>query len=190
MLVMLGSGHMQVRNGIKYKRLAIVTTSTGAVLLIISVIRGVMMLVALGDGIPIHTLKDLSFGVINFAFDFAIPFVGGIILVAAGMALLDIEIAKVKSKSRSEIKRIVRNHDIKVTGKMLNSRDRAVLDILSGKQSMLQSDLVAISGFSKVKVHRIVRKLENIGIVKVTRFGITNRVVLIGEKNSAFHKKA
>ncbi|MCL5679766.1 MAG: hypothetical protein M1465_00255 [Candidatus Marsarchaeota archaeon] len=181
---------MQIRNGNKYRKLAIITTSAGAVLLIISVIRGIMMLVALSSGIPIHTLRDLSFGVINFAFDFAIPFVGGIILIAAGLALLDIEFDKVKSESKSAVKKIARNHEMKVTGKMLNSGDKAILSIISDKGSVLQSDLVSLSGFSKVKVHRIVRKFENIGIVKVTRFGITNRVVLVGEKNSAFREKA
>ena len=174
----------------RYDRLAIVTTSTGAILLIISIIRGAMMLVAFASGIQIHTIRDVSFGVINFAFDFAIPFVSGIILIAAGMALLNIEFNSIKKNSVLEVRRSARNHEIRVTGKMLNDGDRKVLGMLSKDGLMLQSDIVSVSGFSKVKVHRIVRKLENAGLVKVSRFGITNRVVLVDSKSSAFNAKA
>ena len=174
----------------RYDRLAIVTTSTGAILLIISIIRGAMMLVAFANGIQIHTIRDVSFGVINFAFDFAIPFVGGIILIAAGMALLKIEFNSIRSTSALEVRRSARNHEIRITGKMLNDGDKKVLDMLSKDGSMLQSDIVSVSGFSKVKVHRIVRKLENAGLVKVSRFGITNRVVLVDSKSSTFNAKA
>ncbi len=174
----------------RYDRLAIVTTSTGAILLIISIIRGAMMLVAFANGIQIHTIRDVSFGVINFAFDFAIPFIGGIILVAAGMALLNIEFNSIRSISTLKVRRSSRNHEMRITGKILNEGDKKVLEILSGDGLMLQSDIVSVSGFSKVKVHRIVRKRENIGIVKVSRFGITNRVVLVDNKSSAFNVKA
>ncbi|MCL4387639.1 hypothetical protein M1567_00605 [Candidatus Marsarchaeota archaeon] len=174
----------------RYDRLAIVTTSTGAILLIISIIRGAMMLVAFANGIQIHTIRDVSFGVINFAFDFAIPFIGGMILIAAGMALLNVEFTSIRSSSTSEVRRSARNHEIRITGKMLNAGDKKVLDMLSKDGSMLQSDIVSVSGFSKVKVHRIVRKLENVGLVKVSRFGITNRVVLVDNKSSAFNAKA
>ncbi|MEM0201868.1 MAG: winged helix-turn-helix transcriptional regulator [Candidatus Micrarchaeaceae archaeon] len=174
----------------RYDRLAIVTTSTGAILLIISIIRGAMMLVALSNGIQIHTIRDVSFGVINFAFDFAIPFIGGIILIAAGMALLNIEFNSIRDTSTMEVRRNARNREIKITGKMLNDGDKKILDMLTKDGSMLQSDIVSVSGFSKVKVHRIVRKLENIGLVKVSRFGITNRVMLVDNKSSAFNVKA
>ncbi|MCL4404616.1 MAG: winged helix-turn-helix transcriptional regulator [Candidatus Marsarchaeota archaeon] len=174
----------------RYGKLAIVTTSTGAILIIISIIRGAMMVVAFANGIPVHTIRDVSLSVLNIAFDFVIPFVGGIILVAAGMALLEIEYKSIRTRSREEMKRTARSREIRITGKMLSDNDRVVLGLLSKNGSMLQSEIVVMSGFSKVKVHRIIRKLENINIVKSTRFGITNKVMLVGDKNYELRKKA
>jgi len=142
------------------------------------------MIAAFFSGIPLHTLRDISFSVLNISFDFVIPFVGGIILIIAGITLLNIEFGEIRIRNKQEIKKAVRTSEIKVTGKMLNKNDREILDMISANGQMLQSDIVVKSGFSKVKVHRIIRKLENIGIIKSTRFGITNKIMLVKDKNS------
>ena len=43
---------------------------------------------------------------------------------------------------------------------------------------MTQSDLVRRTNLSKVKVHRIVKRLESLGIVSKYPYGITNKIKL------------
>ena len=63
--------------------------------------------------------------------------------------------------------------------KVLPSEERVVVGILlEHKNSIEQNKLVALSGFNKVKISRIVKELEHRGVVKKTNLGNTNLIVL------------
>ncbi len=159
-------------------------------MLIIALIRGSIMLIAFLNGVPLHTFRDISVNVLNVAFDFVIPLIGGIMLVAAGVVITNTRQDTYSTTKRRAYTQKLKTQKYSIIGKMLNDNDRAILSLLSKSNTMLQSDIVSLSGFSKVKVHRILRKLENMGIVKTSRFGITNRIILTTDKSSAFSKKA
>lgn len=69
-------------------------------------------------------------------------------------------------------------HKKKVALEILQGDEKALFVIISEKEEILQSDLVLESGFSKVKVSRVLQKLERKSLVKRKPFGNTNKVVL------------
>lgn len=62
--------------------------------------------------------------------------------------------------------------------KLLNKEERTVYGILIKEKSMFQADLVDKSGFSKVKITRILDKLENKSLIDRKRRGMNNLVIL------------
>lgn len=63
--------------------------------------------------------------------------------------------------------------------KDLDKDEKKILEnIIDSKGSMLQSDIVAKTGFQKVKVTRILDRLEGKGIIERKRRGMTNVVML------------
>lgn len=56
---------------------------------------------------------------------------------------------------------------------------RVVTKIMESKGKIYQSILVKNSGYSKVKVSRIIKELEKKEIVKKEKFGMTNIITLI-----------
>ncbi|MCL4371955.1 winged helix-turn-helix transcriptional regulator [Candidatus Marsarchaeota archaeon] len=159
-------------------------------LILISAIRGAIMLIAFVHGIPIHTIRDISVNVINVTFDFIIPFVGGVLLFFAGVMIQRVQAeVSVHAATRIYEKRSKAKND-KIISKMLNKNDLMIIEMLRKNKTMLQSDIVSMSGFSKVKVHRILRKLEIMDIIRSSRFGITNRIMLINDRTSDFQRKA
>lgn len=63
--------------------------------------------------------------------------------------------------------------------RLLPADERAIIEPLLGRRSMLQSELVEASGFSAVKVSRILKRIEARGVVRRERSGYTNRVTLV-----------
>ena len=62
---------------------------------------------------------------------------------------------------------------------LLSEDERRIVELVKGRpDGVLQSDLVIKTGYSKVKMHRILKSLENKGLVKRGRFGITNKVII------------
>jgi len=60
-----------------------------------------------------------------------------------------------------------------------DGKDKMVIAILKENNgSMTQAQLVKESGMSKVKVHRIVHKLEQSKVIEKTRYGQTNKIHL------------
>lgn len=151
----------------------------GSILILISLIAGISMLLALVRGIPIHTFNDVNTSVIRFAFNFIIPLLGGILLVVAGITMQ--KLYDESAVSRTAKKRRLRsvNEKSKMINNFLSADEKAIITILkNSKNPILQSDLMTLSGYSKVKVHRILKKLESKNVIKRSRFGITNRVFL------------
>lgn len=62
--------------------------------------------------------------------------------------------------------------------KLLDKEEKVVYGILIKEGSMFQADLVDKSGFGKVKVTRILDKLENKNIIERKRRGMNNIVIL------------
>ena len=63
--------------------------------------------------------------------------------------------------------------------KRLDEEERVIVEKIKEKEgSIYQSDLIKETSFSKVKMTRILDKLESKGIVEKKRRGMTNIVVL------------
>ncbi|MBI3035785.1 MarR family transcriptional regulator [Candidatus Woesearchaeota archaeon] len=54
----------------------------------------------------------------------------------------------------------------------------AIGELEKNNGALTQSELVRNTGLSKVKVHRIVKRLESLGIVKKYPYGVTNKIKL------------
>lgn len=59
---------------------------------------------------------------------------------------------------------------------ILPGDDRKLLRLIIERKSILQNELVPLSGLSKVKVSRIVSRFEQRGIVKKSAYGNTNMI--------------
>jgi uncharacterized membrane protein len=67
----------------------------------------------------------------------------------------------------------------KVMHNLLSPGEKRLVALISVTDGgVLQSDLVIKSGYSKVKVHRILKALETKEVIRRGRFGITNKVML------------
>ncbi len=88
-------------------------------------------------------------------------------------------VTKVKKiKEQLEGKKITKEHYQKILSG-LGSDERSVLEaVLDSKGAVFQSELVNKTGFTKVKVTRIIDRLEGKGLVERKRRGMTNVVVL------------
>ena len=62
--------------------------------------------------------------------------------------------------------------------KILPSDERVLLHILIQRKELEQKHLVVLSGLSKVKVSRVLSKLEQRGIVEKKESGYTNLIIL------------
>ncbi|MBU0957596.1 MAG: hypothetical protein KKF56_02165 [Nanoarchaeota archaeon] len=97
------------------------------------------------------------------------------IIVVIGLVIMfnkpaeRIVVKKIKEKT---VKRKINTND-------LNGEEKKIIKVIEDSDgTIFQSDLVDNSGFSKVKISRILDKLENREIVERKRRGMTNVVVL------------
>jgi len=66
--------------------------------------------------------------------------------------------------------------------KFLTPEDREVLRLLLDKEGMTtQSEIARLPGMSRLKAHRIVKKLEGRGIVHVEKYGKINMIRMVDE---------
>ncbi|MEM2174689.1 MAG: winged helix-turn-helix transcriptional regulator, partial [Candidatus Micrarchaeia archaeon] len=63
---------------------------------------------------------------------------------------------------------------------VLNEAERIIVEILQNQpgEEIDQNKLVTISGFSKAKVSRIIKSLEERGVVESIRYGRKNKIIL------------
>lgn len=97
-----------------------------------------------------------------------ISFLGSVISIFAGLSLLDL----LRKKERKEITKDVVDSMIMPDEKILIKE----LEINEGE--LTQSDLVRKTKLSKVKVHRIIKRLESLEIVSKYPYGVTNKIKL------------
>jgi DNA-binding transcriptional ArsR family regulator len=62
--------------------------------------------------------------------------------------------------------------------RVLPADERKVVKVLIEKTSMAQQDIVHLTGLSKLKVSRVVKRLEERGVVKKEPYGRTNLISL------------
>jgi uncharacterized membrane protein len=66
--------------------------------------------------------------------------------------------------------------------KFLTDEDREVVLLLLEKEGMTtQSEIARLPGMSRLKAHRVVKKLEDRGIVHVEKYGKINMIRMVGE---------
>jgi uncharacterized membrane protein len=66
--------------------------------------------------------------------------------------------------------------------KFLTTEDREVIRLLIEKEGMTtQSEIARLPGMSRLKAHRIVKKLEDRGIVHVEKYGKINMIRMVDE---------
>ncbi len=66
----------------------------------------------------------------------------------------------------------------KVDVSKLDSEEKSIYEILKKNNGIYQSDLIKETGFSKVKITRVLDKLESKGVIERRRRGMTNAIFL------------
>lgn len=157
----------------------ILAISFGVVLIFVSLIGGLSFAVVFARGILGHTISGVRSGVLELFYDLIVPLIGGIVLAFAGLRIISLD----KSISTKEVatnsRRMVVQEKEHIMSVFLSSDEKKIIGLIKeDKEGSLQSDLVIKTGYSKVKMHRILKSLENKGLIKRGRFGITNKVFL------------
>ncbi len=108
------------------------------------------------------------------------PLFGFIVSLFAGTSLLDL----LKKKERKKITK-----DVMDT--ILTPEEKEIIRILEENEDGLkQSELVKKSKLSKVKVSRIIKRLENSRIISKYPYGMTNKIILEKIPNGDSEKKS
>ncbi len=72
--------------------------------------------------------------------------------------------------------------NIDIIKKFLSSEDRAIVEILINKDGMTtQSEIAKLPDMTRLKAHRIVKRLEERGIVHVEKYGKINMIRIVDE---------
>lgn len=88
------------------------------------------------------------------------------------------EIKEVHVKEKIEPKKIDKEHYEDILAKLETDEKNIVEKMIEAQGTLFQSDLVEKTGYTKVKVTRILDKLEGRGIIERKRRGMTNVVIL------------
>ena len=67
---------------------------------------------------------------------------------------------------------------VKIDLSKLDKEEKSICNILKTKNGIYQSDLIKETGFSKVKITRVLDKLESKGIIERRRRGMTNAIFI------------
>ena len=92
----------------------------------------------------------------------------GLISIAGGISIFNL-VREKEIKSTKE----------RLTSMLLTPEERQIIEeIKKSDGHIAQSQLVIKTGLSKVKIHRIIMRLESKGIVKKHEYGLTNKIIL------------
>lgn len=121
-------------------------------------------------------------GTIDFQTNLSIGIMIFIIVIGAYLIFFGKEekiVTKIKTvKQQIEPKNINKENYQKIM-KELNNDERLIFEkVIESNGSIFQSDLVDKTNFTKVKVTRILDKLEGIGLIERKRRGMTNIIIL------------
>jgi len=88
-------------------------------------------------------------------------------------------VTKIKTfKTQVEPKKITKDNYQKVMSTLTNDEKNVLLKIIESQGTIFQSDLVDKTKFTKVKVTRILDRLEGKGLIERKRRGMTNVIIL------------
>lgn len=95
-------------------------------------------------------------------------FLGSVISILAGLSLFNL----LRKKERKELTK-------SVIDSMTTPEEKLVIrELEANNDELTQSELVKRTKLSKVKVHRIVKRLESLNVVSKYPYGITNKIKL------------
>jgi uncharacterized membrane protein len=102
-----------------------------------------------------------------------------ILVIGILAAWIFVQIGKNPEEKKAEEGKPARAPQRKVNLSELDTDEKRIVSLLQERQgSVFQSDVIKLTGFSKVKVSRILDKMENSGLIERKRRGMTNLVVL------------
>lgn len=88
-------------------------------------------------------------------------------------------VTKIKTfKTQVEPKKITKENYQKIMSTLTSDEKNVLLKIIESQGTIFQSDLVDKTKFTKVKVTRILDKLEGKGLIERKRRGMTNVIIL------------
>jgi len=120
-----------------------------------------------------HGIECAMYGTIKTQTYIAAALIG--IIVIIGIVLM------ISKEEKKIITKTIREKEkkIQIDTSNLNSEEKKIMQIImDAKGSIFQSELSEKSGFDKVKVTRILDRLEGQGIIERRRRGMTNIVLL------------
>ena len=130
-----------------------------------------------------HGTSCPMWGTINFQTNVSIGVMVFVILVGLYLIFFTkeekvTETKIVKLKEQIKPKEITKENYQKVMSELAGDEKLVLEKIIEAQGTIFQSDLVDKSGFTKVKVTRILDKLEGKAIIERKRRGMTNVVIL------------
>jgi uncharacterized membrane protein len=170
----------QATGGAPTLRFSVLITSVGVLLIAMSLIGGITVALSTTKGLlPLNTFSDVRSAVMRFAYYFVLPLLGGVLLALSGTTLMKQSSDHMQRSYASAGKEKFVKERSRMLDVMLSSDEKKVLEMIKeSSNGALQSELVIKSGFSKVKMHRVLKKLEGKELIKRGRFGITNKVFM------------
>ncbi len=179
---------LNLLNSLKTCKNSMKNKTVGTLIIIISVLIGFIIFSfnkALTDIVAAscsHGTSCPMWGTIEFQTNISIGIMTFVFLIGLYLVFFGEEekiITKIKTiRPQVETKKITKEKYRKAMSN-LNKDERPVLEkIIEAEGTIFQSDLVEKTNFSKVKISRILDKLESRGLVERKRRGMTNVVVL------------
>jgi len=102
-----------------------------------------------------------------------------VILVLAAWIFLQMKKSPAEKAGSDRAARAVPAQQRKVNISELDSDEKRIISLLQERQgSVFQSEVIKLTGFSKVKVSRILDRMEHNGLIERKRRGMANLVVL------------
>jgi len=134
-----------------------------------------------------HGLSCPMWGTISFQTNVSIGVMVFVILVGIFLIffakdekerVIETKVVKEVVKEQVKPKKITKENYEKVMKELADEEKLVLEKIIEAEGTIFQSDLVEKSGYTKVKVTRILDKLEGKGILERKRRGMTNVVIL------------
>lgn len=124
-----------------------------------------------------HGTNCPMWGTLNFQTNISLGIMALIALVGLYLILFS-EWETTKDKIKTEQKEISKEAYQEMIKGLDATEKEIIAKVIEGKGAIFQSDLVENTGLSKVKVTRILDKLEGRGLIERKRRGMTNVVIL------------
>lgn len=95
--------------------------------------------------------------------------------------ILDMTLEKQKSVLKTNIQIIL---------KFLSTEDREVVNLLLSKEGMTtQSEISKLAGMNRLKAHRLVKRLQDRGVIHIEKYGKINMIRIIDELKNYGNKE-